>query len=124
MDGSIYRMIMRISYFCYSVGIYGASLAILSVIIELELKKRSSQTTLPRKLIRELITCCSMCRLYCNLFGKYRCRKDSSHSSARNGRRSGRRRRYDYLKCNSKIVKKQFTYHRSLSSNKLKFLLK
>lgn len=40
----------------FRVGLYGASIAILSVLVEFELKKRSSDTSTLKKLVRELIT--------------------------------------------------------------------
>lgn len=40
----------------FFVGLYGASLAMLGVLVELELKKRDAETAIMKTLMRALIT--------------------------------------------------------------------
>lgn len=57
-------LIKDFMYQLTDLGVYGASIAILSVLVELELKKRSCDTNRKRLLIRELITGAELIRHY------------------------------------------------------------
>ena len=71
------KLFLDLEYQIKDLGLFGGSIAVMSVIVELEIRKRSSTTTRKRLLIRELITITEKIR---SLIMEAMCGASSAHS--------------------------------------------